>query len=64
MLLATPDGEAARHLAVLAAFARLFLNEPGLRDEMLAAEEPREVMTLLRSERAKAVNYAFESREG
>jgi mannitol/fructose-specific phosphotransferase system IIA component (Ntr-type) len=62
VMLATPDGEASRHLAVLAAFARLFTTEEELRSELVNARSPEEVIELLRSDQASAVNYAFQSR--
>ncbi len=63
VLLATPDNEAARHLAVLAAFARLFHKKSDLRTRFLSAQTPAEALSALADEEAASVNFAFESRE-
>ena len=63
VLLATPESEAPRHLAVLAAFARLFLRAPELRAALLAAQSGEETHALLNGPDAETVNYAFESRK-
>lgn len=60
LFLATPQDSAAHHLAVLAAFARLFEKKPELRDRILDADTPQEVVALLNSEDAAEINYAFE----
>ena len=60
LFLATPQDSAAHHLAVLAAFARLFEKKPELRDQLLDADTPQEVVALLNSEDAAEINYAFE----
>jgi mannitol/fructose-specific phosphotransferase system IIA component (Ntr-type) len=62
VLLGTPAAEASRHLAVLAAFARLFLKEEELRDRLVRAETAQEAYLALVGESARSVNYAFESR--
>ncbi|MCA8925872.1 MAG: PTS sugar transporter subunit IIA, partial [Planctomycetes bacterium] len=60
LLLATPQDSAAHHLAVLAAFARLFEKKPELREQILAAGSPQEVVALLSSEDAAEINYSFD----
>jgi MFS superfamily sulfate permease-like transporter len=60
VLLATPRDAAAHHLAVLAAFARLFSRKPDLRDRVLAATDADEVRAILGSDEATEVNYAFD----
>lgn len=60
VFLATPQDAAAQHLAVLAAFARLFRLKPELRDQLIAAGSGAEVVELLRSDEAAEINYAFE----
>jgi MFS superfamily sulfate permease-like transporter/mannitol/fructose-specific phosphotransferase system IIA component (Ntr-type) len=60
VFLATPQDSAAHHLAVLAAFARLFARKPELRDEFLSAKTPQEIVDLLLSPRAAEINYAFD----
>ena len=60
VLLATPDGQASRHLAVLAAFARLFMSNSALREKLIASTTPDEAYNLLFGEGAEAVNYPFE----
>ncbi|NRA35980.1 MAG: PTS sugar transporter subunit IIA [Polyangiaceae bacterium] len=62
VLLATPPEEAARHLAVLAAFARLFTRHPELRERVLLASSPEEVFAQLRGDEARSINYAFETK--
>jgi MFS superfamily sulfate permease-like transporter len=62
MLLATPDGQASRHLAVLAAFARLFMTQGDLRDRLIAATTPTEAYDILFGESAETFNYPIESR--
>ncbi|MBL4849209.1 MAG: PTS sugar transporter subunit IIA [Planctomycetes bacterium] len=59
VLLATPQESATQHLAVLAAFARLFGTKTDLRDRILAAKTPEEVVELLCSEDAAEINYDF-----
>lgn len=59
-LLATPQESAAQHLAVLAAFARLFSRKPELRDSLLQLGDADAVVGLLRSDEAAEVNYSFE----
>ena len=63
VLLATPAAEASRHLAVLAAFARLFLKESDLREALLSSKTPTEAHAALRDEETHSVNYSFQSRE-
>ena len=60
VLLATPKGAAAHHLAVLAALARLFLLAPELKGRLVAASSPNGVHEILASEEAGELNYAFE----
>jgi len=62
VLLATPDRQASRHLAVLAAFARLFITQSELKGRLIAAASPEEVYLLLQSEEAATVNYHIEER--
>jgi MFS superfamily sulfate permease-like transporter len=62
LVLATPDGQASMHLAVLAALARLFISQTDLRDRLVAASTPWEAYELLNSEEAAAVNYSIEAR--
>ncbi len=62
VLLATPEAEASHHLAVLGAFARLFIGAPELRESILCAETQEAVHGLLHSEEAEAINYLFERR--
>jgi MFS superfamily sulfate permease-like transporter/mannitol/fructose-specific phosphotransferase system IIA component (Ntr-type) len=62
VLLGTPAAEASRHLAVLAAFARLFLKEDELRERFVNATSAEEALKALADEDARSVNYAFESR--
>lgn len=62
LLLATPDGQASRHLAVLAAFARMFLTKVDLRDRLVVANTPTEAFDLLFGEGAETVNYPIETR--
>ncbi len=62
VLLGTPDSEASHHLAVLGAFARLFMAAPDLRESILGAKTRAEVYALLHSEEAEAINYLFEKR--
>ena len=62
LLLATPDGQASRHLAVLAAFARLFMSQDDLRDRLIASTTPTEACDLLFGKGAEPVNYPIESR--
>jgi PTS system fructose-specific IIC component len=62
LLLATPDGQASRHLAVLSSLARLFLSQVDLRDRLVAAKTPTEAYDLLFSEEAETINYTIESR--
>ena len=63
LLLATPDSQASRHLAVLAAFARLFMSDRLiLRDRLIAATTPTEAYDILFGEDADTVNYPIESR--
>lgn len=62
LLVATPDGQASRHLAVLAAFARLFISKPDLRDQLISSSTSTEAYGLLFSEDAKAINYPIEAR--
>jgi mannitol/fructose-specific phosphotransferase system IIA component (Ntr-type) len=64
VLLANSDAEASRHLAVLAAFANLFLAHPALRDRLINAKTPAEAHEALVGEEARAVNYSFQSRTG
>ncbi|MEZ6188067.1 MAG: SulP family inorganic anion transporter [Planctomycetota bacterium] len=59
LLLATPQDAAAHHLAVLAAFARLFEKKPDLREQLFEARTPAEVVALLSSPDAEEINYAF-----
>jgi len=61
VLLVTPQSEAARHLATLAAFARLFSQHPELRDRLLDAKTPAEAHEVL-SEGEAAINFSFQSR--
>ncbi len=60
VLLATPKGAAAHHLAVLAALARLFSQAPGLSERLVSASSPNEVRDILASDEARDLNYAFE----
>ncbi len=62
LLLATPAGQASRHLAVLAAFARLFMSTPELRAKLIAAKTPAEAYAVLVGEGSETVNYQIESR--
>ncbi|MFT5052634.1 MAG: MFS superfamily sulfate permease-like transporter/mannitol [Chlamydiales bacterium] len=62
-LLATPPSEASRHLAVLAALARVFHMEPEVRDRLVSARTQEEAIHALAGEHAKSVNYPFESRD-
>jgi MFS superfamily sulfate permease-like transporter/mannitol/fructose-specific phosphotransferase system IIA component (Ntr-type) len=62
VLLATPDDQASHHLAVLAAFARLFISQVDLRDRLIAAKTPTEAYNLLFGEGAETINYPIESR--
>lgn len=63
VLLATPPEEAARHLAVLAAFARLFSAEGDLSAHLLSAKTGAEAIAALNEGPAQAaINYRFESR--
>ena len=62
LMLATPDGQASKHLAVLAALARLFITQTDLRDRLVAAATSQEAYELLNSDEAAAVNYAIEAR--
>ncbi len=64
VLLATPEAEASHHLAVLGAFARLFINAPELRESILGATSREDVHALLHSAEADAINYLFERRSG
>lgn len=63
VLLSTPEREASRHLAVLSAFARLFVAAPELRDRLLGSASPDEAYALLTSIDADSINYHFESAE-
>ena len=60
VLLATPTRSAARHLAVLAALARLFGSKPDVAERLCAAATPEDVAAVLRCETAAGVNIAFE----
>ncbi|MFT7633892.1 MAG: MFS superfamily sulfate permease-like transporter [Mariniblastus sp.] len=62
LMLATPDSQASRHLAVLAAFARLFMSQPDLRDRLIAATTPTQAYDILFGEGAETVNYPIETR--
>jgi len=62
-LLATPPSEASRHLAVLAALARVFQMEPELKDRLITARSQDEAFQVLVDDQAASVNYSFESRE-
>jgi MFS superfamily sulfate permease-like transporter/mannitol/fructose-specific phosphotransferase system IIA component len=61
VLLATPTRQASQHLAVLAAFGRLFMT-PDLHGRLINAATPAEVYALLHSEDAATVNYPIEAR--
>ena len=63
VLLATPEREAARHLAVLSAFARLFVVKPALRDRLLDSRSAGEAHGLLTSIEADSINFNFETDE-
>lgn len=60
VLLATPKEAAAHHLAVLSAFARLFVQSPELKEALVQASSPNEVRDILGRDEAKDFNYAFE----
>lgn len=60
VLLATHVDAASHHLAVLAAFARLFSLKPELRDRLLNAADAGEVIELLHGDDAAEINYPFE----
>lgn len=62
LLLATPDGQASRHLAILAAFARLFMSMPELRAKLIAAKTPAEAHNVIVGEDSETVNFQIESR--
>lgn len=62
LLLASPDDQASRHLAVLSAFARLFMTRIDLRDQLVAASTPQKAYALLQGEAAATLNYAIETR--
>ncbi len=62
LLLATPDGQASRHLAILAAFARLFMTQVDLREQLIASTTPTEAYDLLFGASAETVNYPIETR--
>lgn len=62
VLLATPPGDASRHLAVLAAFARIFSADTGLREALLASGSGKEALATLFSDEIQQVNVRFESR--
>ena len=60
LLLATPMRAAARHLAVLAAMARIFGRRPDIADRLIGAADGEEVLAILREGPAKDVNVRFE----
>lgn len=62
LLLGTPDSQASRHLAILAAFARVFMSQGDLRDRLISATTPTEAYDILFGEGSETVNYPIESR--
>lgn len=60
VLLATPKESAAHHLAVLAAFARLFGKKPDLSQQIVNSPNSNDAMLLLQSTEAAEINYVFE----
>lgn len=63
VLLAPPQNDSAHHVAVLAAFARLFVGTPDVRAALLAISTPEvETNRVLRGAPAQTINYAFEHR--
>ncbi len=63
VLLATPPCDAARHLAILAAFARIFSSETGLREELISAQDPEKAHAVLFGEESQALNFRFENKQ-
>ena len=60
LLLATPDVQASRHLAILAAFTRLFMSMPELRGKLIAAKTPAEAHSIIGE--SGSLNFQIESR--
>lgn len=60
LLLATPKESAVHHLAVLAAFARLFSRKPELAEELVSAATADQAYEILQRDDAAEINYVFE----
>ncbi len=61
VLLCTPEQEATRHLAALAAFARLFMLTRELKDRWVASSSSEEAFRILNDARAKWINYPLDA---
>ena len=61
LLIGTPNKQASRHLAVLAAVARLFASDD-LHQRLVDADNSKAACELLRSADASAINYLIEAR--